>query len=155
MSFDKTIWGNTTWYLFHTLIHKIKENEFLSVKNDFIYIIKTVCGNLPCPECSHDATQLLNKVDFNNINSKQEFKLLLFNFHNKINTKLNKPLFNKNDLDDKYSQANFDIIFNNFFIIYGSNSNTPQLMSQSFHRQHNLPKIKNSIEKIMTKFSSA
>jgi hypothetical protein len=152
MSFDKTVWGNTTWYLFHTLIHKVKENEFNNLKNDFEYVIRTICANLPCPDCSEDATKLLNKVNFNNINSKQELKLLLFNFHNKINLKLNKPLFDENELDPKYSKANFNAIYNNFFIIFGSNSNTPQLMSVAFHRQHNLPKIKIAIDKIMSKF---
>ena len=64
MSVDKEIWGSTTWYLFHTLIHKIKESEFLNLKNDYVYIIKTICSNLPCPECSQDATKLLSKVNF-------------------------------------------------------------------------------------------
>ena len=152
MSVDKEIWGSTTWYLFHTLIHKIKETEFLKLKNDYVYIIKTICSNLPCPECSQDATKLINKINFDNINSKQEFKLLIFNFHNHINIKLNKPLFDENDLDEKYSKANFDTIYNNFFYIYNLNSNVPQLMSQSFHRKHNIPKIKNSIDKIKNYF---
>ena len=36
MSVDKEIWGRTTWYLFHTLIHKVKENEFSKLKNDYV-----------------------------------------------------------------------------------------------------------------------
>ena len=38
------------------------------------------------------------------------------------------------------------------FIIFASNSNTPQLMSATFHRQHNLPKIKITLDKIISKF---
>lgn len=152
MSFDKTIWGNTTWFLFHTLAHKIKESDFNELKNDLIYVIKTIATNLPCPECSQDAANELNKVKFDNISSKQELKLLLFNFHNHVNKKLNKPIFEFSLLDDKYSKANITAIYNNFFIIFGSNSNTPQLMSAAFHRQHNLPKIKIALDKIITKF---
>tara|TARA_B100000900_G_scaffold414467_1_gene441186 strand:+ start:3168 stop:3629 length:462 start_codon:yes stop_codon:yes gene_type:complete len=151
MSFDKTTWGNSVWYIFHSLAYKINESHFNEVKDDFIYIIKTVCSNLPCPECSNDAMNELNKVQFNNIKSKEELKLLLFNFHNHINKKLNKPIFELSKLDDKYSKANLNAICNNFYIIFMSNSNIPQLMSASFHRKHNLPKIKIAIEKIISK----
>ena len=152
MSFDKTLWGNTVWYLFHTLAYKIKDTNFNEVKNDMVYVIKTISSNLPCPDCSQDANIQLNKVNFDNISSKEELKLLLFNFHNHVNRKLGKPNFEISQLDDKYSKANFNKIYNNFFIIFGSNSNTPQLMSASFHRQHNLPKIKIALDKIITKF---
>ena len=56
------------------------------------------------------------------------------------------------ELDEKYSKANFDIIYNNFLIIFNSNSNVPQLMSASFHRQHNMPKIINAIKNIKKNF---
>ena len=46
----------------------------------------------------------------------EELKLLLFNFHNHVNRKLKKPIFEKSELDDKYSKANFRAIYNNFFI---------------------------------------
>ena len=152
MSFDKKIWGNTVWYLFHTLAYNIKESDFSEVKTDFIYIIKTISSNLPCPECSSDAIYELEKVNFDNINSKEELKLLLFNFHNYINRKLQKSQFEYSELDKKYSQANINIIYNNFFIIFNSNSNIPQLMSASFHRKHNLPNIKIALDKIISKF---
>jgi hypothetical protein len=152
MSFDKNVWGNTVWFLFHTLAHKIKESDFDELKNDIIYLVKTVSTNLPCPDCSQDAAYELNKVNFDNINSKEELRLLLFNFHNHVNRKLNKPIFELSELDNKYSKANIKAIYNNFFIIFASNSNTPQLMSAAFHRQHNLPKIKIALDKIISKF---
>lgn len=152
MSFNKNIWGNTVWYLFHTLAYNIKESDFSEVKTDFIYIIKTISSNLPCPECSSDAINELEKVNFDNINSKEELKLLLFNFHNYINKKLQKSQFEYSELDKKYSQANINIIYNNFFIIFNSNSNIPQLMTASFHRKHNLPNIKIALDKIISKF---
>lgn len=152
MSFDKNVWGNTVWFLFHTLAHKIKESDFDELKNDIIYLVKIVSTNLPCPDCSQDAAYELNKVNFDNINSKEELRLLLFNFHNHVNRKLNKPIFELSELDNKYSKANIKAIYNNFFIIFASNSNTPQLMSAAFHRQHNLPKIKIALDKIISKF---
>jgi hypothetical protein len=145
MSFSKEIWGSSVWNLFHTIAHKIKEDKFIFHKSNIIYIIENICNTLPCPDCSKDATAMLKKVDFAQINSKADFKLLMFNFHNAINTKLKKPLFDFNELDDKYSKANIDAIYNNLNIIYTSNSNVPQLMSSSFHRHHLFPKIKDTL----------
>jgi hypothetical protein len=152
MAFDKSVWGNTTWYLFHTMAHNIKETEFLSIKSDLIYVVKTISANLPCPECSQDATIQLDKVNFASINTKQEFKLLLFNFHNRVNTKLGKPVYDIAELDAKYSKANITAIYNNFFKIFSSNVNIPQLMSASFHRRNNLPKITTALDKIIANF---
>jgi hypothetical protein len=142
MSFSKEIWGSSVWNLFHTIAYKIKEDKFEFHKSNLIYILENICNTLPCPDCSRDASSMLKKVDFSKINNKEDFKLLIFNFHNAINSKLNKPLFDFNELDNKYSKANIDAIYNNLNIIYTSNTNIPQLMSSSFHRQHIFPKIK-------------
>ena len=32
----KMKWGEPTWFLFHTLAHKIKEDNFSQIKNDFL-----------------------------------------------------------------------------------------------------------------------
>jgi len=145
MSFSKEIWGSSVWNLFHTIAHKIKEERFEFHKNNIIYILENICATLPCPECSKDATEMLKKVNFSQINTKNDFKLLIFNFHNAINAKLNKPQFDFNELDNRYSKANIDILYNNINIIYTSNTNIPQLMTSSFHRNLLFPKIKEAL----------
>ena len=148
MSFSKEIWGNNICYLFHSLAHKIREEKFEVHKNNLIFIIKTVCNTLPCPECSKDATAMLNKVDFNTIKNKNDFKMFLFNFHNAINVKLNKSLFSYENLDNKYNNVNFDALYNNIYIIYNTNTNIPQLMSSSFHKDISFPKIVRALNAI-------
>ena len=145
MAVSKEIWGNNVWNLFHTIAHKIKEDRFEFHKNNIIYILENICNTLPCPDCSKDATEMLKRVNFSQINNKADFKLLIFNFHNAINTKLNKPLFDFNELDNRYSKANIDILYNNINIIFTSNTNIPQLMTSSFHRNILFPKIKEAL----------
>tara|TARA_B100000035_G_C20942860_1_gene528345 strand:+ start:330 stop:791 length:462 start_codon:yes stop_codon:yes gene_type:complete len=152
MSITKEIWGNNIWYLFHTIAYKIKDDEFVNCKQDLIFIFTNICNNLPCPECSADANKTIQKINFDNINTKYDFKILLYNFHNYVNKKLNKPEFDINMLDIKYSKANIDNIYNNFFIIFSSNSNIPQLMGSSFHRQQIYPKIKSILLNLKNKF---
>jgi hypothetical protein len=145
MAVSKEIWGNNVWNLFHTIAHKIKEDRFEFHKNNIIYILENICNTLPCPECSKDASDMLKKVNFSQINTKNDFKLLIFNFHNAINAKLNKPQFDFNELDNRYCKANIDILYNNIYIIYTSNTNIPQLMTSSFHRNILFPKIKEAL----------
>ena len=148
MSFSKEIWGNNIWCLFHSLAHKIREEKFEVHKNNLIFIVKTICNTLPCPECSKDASAMLNKVDFNTIKTKHDFKMFLFNFHNAINAKLNKSLFSYENLDNKYNNVNFDALYNNIYIIYNTNTNIPQLMSSSFHKDISFPKIVRALNAI-------
>jgi len=145
MSLSKESWGNNIWYLFHSLAHKLKEDKFESQKNNIIFIIKTICNTLPCPDCSKDATSMLNKIDFNTIRNKNDLKMFFFNFHNAINAKLNKPQFNYENLDSKYSNANIDVLYNNLYIIYSVNTRIPQLMSSNFHKNLSFPKIKDAL----------
>ena len=145
MSFSKETWGNNIWYLFHSIAYKIREDKFESQKNNIFFIIKNICNTLPCPDCSRDANVMLNKIDFNTIKNKHDLKMFLFNFHNAINNKLNKPQFSYDSLDAKYQNVNIDALYNNLYIIYTSNSNIPRLMSSSFHKDLTFPKIKQAL----------
>ena len=145
---SKELWGNTVWYLYHSIAEQIKEDEFSNNKNSIIEIIKLVCNVLPCPDCSKHATDILKNINFTNMTNKEELKIFLFNFHNDVNKRLNKPQFNKDNLN-MYKKANFRIIVNNFNNIFSQNSNIPQLMSVSFRRQKTLPIILNHINTII------
>ena len=149
MSVSKETWGNNVWYLLHGISHKINSEKFTENKNDIINLILLICNNLPCPECSKDASDKLKQINFDNINTKEDLIKLIFNFHNWVNKKLNKNLFDFDDLNNKYDKINLHIVSNNINIIFKSNSNIPQLMSHSMRRQLTLPKISNLINKIL------
>jgi len=148
MSLSKENWGNNIWYLFHSIAHKIKEDRFEFHRTNLFFIIKTISNTLPCPDCSKDATIMLSKIDYNNIRNKNDFKMFLFNFHNAINAKLNKPQFSYESLDSKYQNVNINALYYNLAIIYNINTNIPQLMSSSFHKNLSFPKIQEALNAI-------
>ena len=67
-------------------------------------------------------------------------KNFIFKFHNYVNKKLKKQEFKFDELNI-YDNINIFTVIDNFILIFKSNSNIPQLMSQSFHRQKTLPII--------------
>ena len=81
----KMDWGEPTWFLFHTLAEKVKEEEFQNIRVELLNIIYSICSNLPCPVCSTHAKQHLNGTNFNNIQTKQQLKDFFFHFHNIVN----------------------------------------------------------------------
>ena len=149
MSISIEIWGNNIWYLFHTISYKIKEESFVIIKNDLIEIFKNICKNLPCPDCSKDAMNIIGKINFNNVNTKEDFKLMLFNFHNYVNRKLKKKEFKYEDFDNKYKNANIISLIHNFNIIFNSKASNPHMISSSFLRKQELPKINILLNKLI------
>jgi len=148
MSHNIDIWGPNVWFFLHGLAEKIKEDKFNECKSNLIELIKLICFNLPCPECSKDAENLLKKTNINAINKKEDLKKYIFNFHNHINKKLNKNIFLYENLDSKYCNINIYKTFNNIIHIYSLNSNNPKLMQYSIIRRRSIIKLNNYFNSI-------
>lgn len=116
------VWGPTTWMLFHTLAEKIKEEYFSAYKNVILRFIINICSCLPCPTCREDATQFLKKVNFNFIKTKNDLKIFLYNFHNRINKKTFKPIKGSSILDNFKSLDIFKtvILWSKYFHTFNS-----------------------------------
>ena len=71
---NKIRWGPPTWFLFHTLAHKIKDEHFSKIKTELLNNIIIICMNLPCPKCSEHATQYMKKINVNTISYILIFK---------------------------------------------------------------------------------
>jgi len=134
------IWGPATWNLFHTLAENIDETAYSQLKNSLFYIITRICKFLPCPECSNDATTFLGKIKIENFINKFQFKNMLYLFHNYVNAKKRKPLFNHTQLSI-YSKYKVIPIFNNFIINYNTKGNM-KLLTDSFQRQFVIKEVK-------------
>ena len=127
-------WGNTTWYLFHTIAEKITDEIFNQERNNIISIIQQICNLLPCPDCAQHATEYLNKVNFNLIKDKDSLKSFLFDFHNIVNKRTNKIIFTRDELNNKYKTFDLKRIIHYFFIYFFAKTNNSKMYLYSFHR---------------------
>ena len=133
---DKPIrWGAPTWFLFHTLAEKIKDEHFLKLRNELLDIIYSICVNLPCPICSKHATEYMSGINFKTINTKENLKQLLFVFHNSVNERKKYPLFSKMELDEKYSKSNTIAIIQNFMQHFQNKSYNIKLIADDLQRK--------------------
>lgn len=136
-------WGEPTWFLFHTLAYKIKDEYFMQIKNDLLNNCFMICRNLPCPMCAEHATEYMKKINFNAIQTKEQLKDLFFNFHNTVNQRKGFPLFERNNLDSKYSIAVTKNIIQHFINHFKDKSRTIRNISNDFFREKALIYINN------------
>jgi hypothetical protein len=126
------IWGPPIWTLFHTLAEQINDNVYPQVINSMFGIIVKICKYLPCPECSKDASNVLAKIKINEYKTKNEFKNMLYLFHNYVNAKKRKHLFNYAYIN-RYSNLSLKLVVKNFIENYNTKGNM-NLLTESFHR---------------------
>ena len=126
------IWGPPIWTLFHTLSEKLNPHLYTQVINSMFGIIVRICKFLPCPECSKDASNFLAKIKISDYKTKNDFKNMLYLFHNMVNAKKKKPLYNYANMSI-YQNLNIVNVFNNFVAVYNTKGNM-KLLTESFQR---------------------
>ena len=127
-------WGKPTWFLFHTLAEKVIESQFLEIRTGLLDIVYSICLNLPCPKCAEHAKAHLNSINFNKIRTKEDFKMLFFDFHNYVNSKKGYAIYKYEDLS-KYKTAITKNIIHNFFIEYNKKSRNIKYLTDDLHRE--------------------
>lgn len=127
------IWGPPIWTLFHTMAEKINDEGFNKISSEMFHWIKRIAAYLPCPDCSQHATTFLSTITPNKISTKNDFKNMLYVFHNMVNNKKNKSLFNYSEIV-KYKDNNIITTYNNFSKVYNTKGNM-NLLTESFQRQ--------------------
>jgi len=100
-----------TWLFFHTLIANIPESQY--VAKDVLSQIKAVCAVLPCPDCAAHATAYLSKIEPKHVPFKEDFRRMLWTFHNSVNQRTHKPAFAFDKLSI-YSRTTLRKIFDVF-----------------------------------------
>ena len=148
----KQEWGNATWYLFHTLAFKMRDEHFEELKDDFLTICANICTNLPCPDCSEHATKIMFNVKRDHIKTKKDLQLFFFDFHNSVNRRVRKPVFNEEQMFMYHKAITKNIVFN-YITIMSRNQNNIKLLSNSFHRDMTMNYFKKWITHNSNKFN--
>ncbi len=138
---NKILWGPPFWFFFHTLAEKVKPELFYENRDAIFGIVREICNNLPCPTCTSHATQYLNNINFNAIQTKQDFAMMLFEFHNSVNKRKNIPIFPYSELQPKYEKAIFINIVNHFMHFYKIEHRVIRLMSEDLYRRRSAKSI--------------
>jgi len=135
------VWGPAVWSLFHTLAEKVNPSAYPYIAKQLFNLIVRICRFLPCPECSTDASNFLAKIKIENLKTKDDFKQTFYLFHNYVNAKKRKPMFNFGSLS-VYQRYRLIPIVNNFIACYNTKGNM-KLLSESFQRQFVIKDFKN------------
>jgi hypothetical protein len=146
------VWGPAIWTLFHSLIENVNDESYPFIRNQLFSQIKRICGFLPCPECSQDATKFLAKINVNDLKTKTDFKNTFYIFHNYVNVKKRKSLYNYSNLET-YKKYNIIFVINNFISKYTTKGNM-KLIAESFQRKLIITEFKSWITKNITIFNS-
>jgi hypothetical protein len=146
------VWGPPVWRLIHTLAEKINEHVYDRVAPQLFYYIVRICKFLPCPECSADASRFLAKIKMSDIKTKVDFVNLFYIFHNHVNAKKRKKLFNYANMENYKNNRIIDV-YNNFILHYQTKGNM-KLLNESFQRDLIIKDFKNWLIKYIRVFMS-
>ena len=148
---SKKEWGSSTWFLFHTLSCKMKDEHFDELKDDFLNITARICANLPCPDCSEHATAIMKNLNRGNIKTKKDLQMFFYDFHNSVNKRTKKPIYNENDMC-KYKNAITKNIVFNFISTMSKKYHNIKLLTNSFHKDSTMNDFKKWISHNSNKF---
>lgn len=102
--------GPLMWLILHTISIKIKPEIYKENREVLLDSIKQLYNTYPCKYCQKDAINYLNTYK-NNLETQEEFKDYMYNFHHHVNVKLYKKYHDKSILD-KYNNVDLKKIFN-------------------------------------------
>jgi hypothetical protein len=129
---SKTYWSTITWTLLHTF-PKILTNElYLENKDTILSLLYNICISVPCPVCAKHASMHLKKYNyFNALINKNitDLEMNIFNFHNKINSTLSKPIAS-NLILKEYENVDFLEVYKEWSTVFNITTHNLKLYSQ-------------------------
>lgn len=142
------IWGPAVWNLFHCISIKVKPEQFKNCSPLIIKIIKNIAFNLPCPECKEHASKILKNVTHENFKTQNDLINFLFNFHNHVNGRTNKPQYSFEILE-KYKNMNFIQVINHFYVVFSKKYHNMNLMLAQFNRNNMIKTFQTDIVSLL------
>jgi Zn-finger domain-containing protein len=146
-------WGPPIWIFFHTLIEKVKDDNFIEMKFQLFALIQKICNILPCPDCSGHAMTFLSKVNVSGIRDKNDFRNLMSFFHNTVNKRKGKPIIDITTMMEEYNNKNLINVYNDFIKSFNTNGNI-KLMTDNFQRKITAAQIKKWVLENISKLNA-
>lgn len=98
---DLTVLGNSTWIFLHTMCAYYPDKPTQQQQQLMIQFIHSLGEFFPCHNCARHLRQYIKQHPIQ-CDSKQSLSLWFCNMHNDVNKRLNKPLYDCNDLERQY-----------------------------------------------------
>ena len=144
------IWGPPIWLFIHSLASKLKDEMYVYIGPQLFNMIRRITAYLPCPDCSQHAVKFLSKINPETIKTKDELVRVLYLFHNSVNARKHKSLYNFSELN-KYENVNLQNAYNNFRKDYHNRGNM-NLLAETFQRDLLLKDLKIWLSQHSNKF---
>ena len=132
---QKSVWGPVTWRLLHMMVLKVNNTITPTQMTELKNIILRILSNLPCPYCTSHAISYISTSNYKSIQNVSDLRIFMFQFHNKVNQRLNKPLITYEQHTDIYCKLKLVPIVNDFNINYQSKNSGVTMMLYNFHRK--------------------
>ena len=105
-------WGPIYWSYLHMITLQYPENPSRQDKNTYLNLINNFISTLPCPLCREDIKKYITERELlYNLQNKELFVKYIWNVHNKVNEKLQKPILNFKDFIGIYQLNDFSNLF--------------------------------------------
>jgi hypothetical protein len=135
------IWGGITWDTLYFFVLNYPDTPNDVEKNKMSEFFALFCYHLPCPVCKYHAMLYIQKNPINT-ESRESLELYLLNFHNNINTRLNKKTL-------KLQTARQELFDRRIKPQLSSHETTEDIDEQNSDRNNNLTIILISIVSIL------
>lgn len=99
---NPSIWGPPTWFFLHTLAFNYPENPSEKNKEDYQEFFESFTEVLPCEKCKKHFTKNMKDYPIQ-LESREELSNWLIFMHNEVNELNNKPLWNYDQVFEKYN----------------------------------------------------
>jgi len=132
---QKSVWGPATWKVIHCTAFKANKNIKKDELDELKGIISRIMSNLPCPYCTSHALSYLQSTNFKSIHNINDLILYLFNFHNSVSMRINKPTITIEEHNTIYSEMNLVNTVQKFIDVYKNNTTSVTMMLYNFHRK--------------------
>lgn len=103
--------------------------------------------------CANHATQYMNAINFNTIQTKKDLIDLLWNFHNEVNKRKNFAVFPYEELGAKYSRANLINIIQVFMVHFKDKHASLRMIADDMYRQQISAKMQDWFRKNIQNFN--